>query len=400
LKPGPGSGLDNPLHIRLDSRVSQGPLQWFTAFPPVLARVETRAELLDLPVDLPPLLAVTDIEGDGGALARLRVPAGDRPGRNGVYRLHNEALTGTVQFQPGDSRIVADMRLPRLALLAPSRPGAELEELTLAADIRVWSGGLYAGTGHVSVGSAQVGPLGTQTRLDGFRLSINQTPREQHLDLRLDLGADTLSLGDRSYRDLQISLAAEGLDSETLSELNEGLRALSSGAVPPAMRGLIGAALMARLLPRLAVGAPRVTIDPLRVQTPEGLASARLSLNLGSSGSIGNPKDSRFADLPTWIGMLNGGGEMELPESLALNWLGRVEATSKAPSGAAATDQANAARAGLKTWVDGGWVSVQDGRVASAFRFADGLLTVNGKTFPLIRPQSRLSIPGVIDQTQ
>lgn len=399
VQPSPGGRLAKPFHIRLDSLVSHGPLHWFRAFPPALARVETRAELVDLPVDLPPLLVSTDIGVGGRALARLRVPAGDRAGRNGAYRLQNEELIGTIQFEPGGSRIVTDIRLPGLALMAPSGSVGELQGLALAADLQRRSGGLYGGTGRIAVGSAQLGPPGAETRLEGLTLNLNQTPRDERLDLSLELGTETLGVGGGAYRDLRLGLAAERLDGETLSELTEGLKALSSGAVSPTMRGLIGAALMARLLPRLAAAGPRISIDPLRVETPEGPASARLSLGLEGSESAGNPKDTPFSDPRAWITALSGDGEMELPESLALEWLGRAGSASTAAPGPAGDDAANTARARLKPWVEGGWVSASDGRVASAFRLADGLLTVNGKTFPLLGPQSRFSVPGVIDET-
>jgi uncharacterized protein YdgA (DUF945 family) len=272
-----------------------------------------------------------------------------------------------------------------LALLAPNGAVAELGDLALAADLRGWIGGLYAGTGRVTVGSAQVGPRESGTQIEGLNLSLAQTPRDERLDLRLELGADTLGVGGRSYRDARLGLTAEGLDGEALSELIQGLKALTSGAVSPAMRGLIGAALMARLLPQLAQAGPRISVDPLRVDTPEGPASARLSLGLAGSPPAGPQTDDPFATPNAWITALSGDGELELPEAIALEWLGRVGPEPVAGSGPAGQDPAHAARARLAPWVDSGWVSERDGRIASVFRLADGLLTVNGKTVPLLR---------------
>ncbi|MBS1201884.1 MAG: hypothetical protein H6R22_393 [Chromatiaceae bacterium] len=399
LQPRPGGGLAKPLRIRLTSRVSHGPLHWFAAYPPVLTRVETRAELPELGVGLPPLLVSTDILADGRILARLRVPAGDRPGRNGTYRLRNEELAGTVELESGGNRILADIDLPGLALLAPGGRVAEFKGVALAADLRDWTGGLYAGTGRLSVGSALLGPSAPETRLEGLKLSLAQTPRDGALDLRVELEADTLGYEGRVYRKARLGFAASGLDGETLSELARGHEALSSGAVPPAMRGLIGAALMARLLPRLAAAGLRLSIEPLRIQTPEGLASARLSLGLEGGGSDGNPADAPLADPRVWISALTGDGEMELPETLALEWLGRVGSAPGATPGSAGDARADAARARMKAWVEGGWVSELDGRIASNLRLAGGVLTVNGKAVPLLRHQGPASAPGLSDET-
>ena len=399
LQPRSGGGLASPLRIRLSSRVSHGPLHWFAAYPPVLTRVETRAELPELGAELPPLLISTDIQADGWIRARLRVPAGDRPGRNGTYRLRNEELVGTVELEPGSNRILADIDLPGLALLAPNGRVAELKGVALAADLRGWTGGLYAGTGRLSLGSAVLGPSAAQTRLEGLKLSVAQTPQDGRLDLRVEVEADTLGQQGRVYRDARLGFAAAGLDGETLSELAQAHEALSSGAVPPAMRGLIGAALMARLLPRLAAAGLRLSIDPLQILTPDGPASARLSLGLEGGGSNGVPADAPLADPRVWISAFSGDGEMELPQTLALEWLGRVGTAPGTAPGSAGDAGANAARARMKAWVEGGWVSELDGRIASNLRLAGGVLTVNGKAVPLLHHQGPASAPGPRDET-
>ena len=65
-----------PRAIRLDSRIEQGPLTWFSRDGiPVLARVQTRVEWIDAAIRLPPLVITTHIVTDGSAPARLLVPA-------------------------------------------------------------------------------------------------------------------------------------------------------------------------------------------------------------------------------------------------------------------------------------------------------------------------------------
>ncbi len=395
FRPGLGGRLSRPLRVRLDSRISHGPLHWLTAFPPVIARVHTRAEILDLPAELPPLLVGTDIGIDGRALARLHVPAGEWAGQNGAYRLRNGELRGSLRFEPQDRRILTDIQLPELALLSPGGILAGLSGLSLEADLADGSGAPAAGQARLAIESAQAGAAEAGKRLDELSLAIAQTPRDGNLDFRIELAARSLGLGGPPYQNARMALTADAMDTQALAELVEGVKALASDAVSPTMRGLVGAALVARLLPRIAVAGPRLEIDPLRVDTADGPAVGRLRLGLDALGNPGEPVNP-FASPSTWIRALSGDGELELPEPLALQWLARLDSS---PTGHGSADGGDAERAQerIRPWIKGGWVSLRDGRLASDFRLADGLLTVNGKPFPLFGIPSPLTAPGRVD---
>lgn len=395
FRPGLGGRVSTPLRVRLESRVSHGPLHWLTAFPPVIARAHTRAEILDLPAELPPLLVGTDIGIDGRALARLQVPAGEWAGQNGAYRLRNGELRGSLRFEPQDRRILTDIQLPDLALLAPGGTLAGLSGLSLEADLAEASGAPAAGRAHLAIESAQAGAAEAGKRLEELRLAFAQTPRDGNLDLRIELAARSFGLGGTPFQNARMTVSADALDTHALAELAEGVKALASDAVSPAMRGLVGAALVARLLPRLAVAGPRLDIDPLRVDTADGPAAGRLRLGLDALGNPGDPVNP-FASPSAWIRALSGDGELELPESLALQWLARLD-SSPTGSGLANGGDGEMAQERIQPWIEAGWVSLRDGRLASDFRLTNGLLTVNGKTFPLFRVPGPLTAPGRID---
>ena len=398
-------GPARPTRIRLDSHVEQGPAAWLAALPrPVLARVHTRVEWVEAPIPLPPFGIDTDLLADGGALARVHLPAGDRPARDGGFRVRNGEGNGTVRYERASQRLGLDLGLPSIELIAPGpvSTGASVGALTqppdgadqvvlaslkgarITSDLRAWIGGLYTGTSRMEIASARVGtnlnPRGTpdggkgqspDTTVEGIRIQVDQVPRESLLDLRLDLTAATLNLGGQDYRDARIGLSAGPIDGNALSELIAGLRALSAGATSPAMRGLLGATLAARLLPQLAAAQPRIGIDPLVIQTPTGPVSGRLDLGLGTrSADAGR----LILDPTGWLRTLTGEGELALPHAVALEWLARAGPASSEPP-----------QAILDRWAANGWISAQNDRIASGFRLADGLLAVNGKTLPLRR---------------
>jgi hypothetical protein len=385
--PVPVSGRPPVLRrIRLDSRIEQGPLVWLSSMPsPVLARVYTRVEWPDTP--LPPLGIETDLYPSGDALSRLRLPAGDRVAGRGAYRLRNGEAAGTIRYTAKSGRLNVDLALPdlELATIPPAGlPGStgsgvplgSLAGARISADLSSWVGGLYAGTASLEVRSARLagtsdpdGPgsaaASAETRLDGFRARLDQSPRQGLLDLRLDLATDSLAVGGAGYRDARIALSAQSLDGAALAELISALRTLKANGATPAIRGLAGAAMVTRLLPQLAAASPRIDLDPVRIETLQGAVTGRL--NLG----IEKPPDQSKGPF-AWIRALGGQADLALPRSTALDWLAR---------GAARTQESAEQR--LARLSADGWIGERDGRVGADWRLADGLLTLNGRTLPL-----------------
>ena len=374
----PGGGppnADSP-RIRLDSRIEQGPLCWLRrdGFP-VMARVRTRLEWVDQAARLPPLLITTNLSADGGALARLLIPAVDQTGGHDGYRLRSPGLVGLVRYAPGAKTLGVEIGIPALELITPSGPSARLTDATLKSDLQGWTGGLYTGTSRLQIGAASLGlpdagAVGSGPGLDRLTIELTQTPRDRNLDLRLQAQAATLHLGGRDYRAAQIDVTAESLEGEPLAELITGLRALSSDTRSQPLRGLIGATLVTRTLPRLLASGPQFALDPVRVDTAEG--PARLRLHIGAPQAGGGAPGHRPNGLD-WLAAITGAGELDLPETLALDWLRRAERGTPA-----------AARQRLDRWQDQGWVLSRDGRVTSTFRLADGKLSINDKTLPLL----------------
>lgn len=256
-------------------------------------------------------------------------------------------------------------------------PLASLAGARISADLSSWIGGLYAGTASLEVRSARLagtsdpdGPASAaasaETRVDGFRARLDQSPRQGLLDLRLDLATDSLAVGGAGYRDARIALSAQSLDGAALAELISALRTLNANGATPAIRGLAGAAMVTRLLPQLAAASPRIELDPVRIETPQGAVTGRVNLGIEK---LPDQSKGPFA----WIRALAGQADLALPRSIALDWLARA-----APRGDSGPERQ------LAVWSADGWVVDRDGQIETVARLSDGLLSVNGKKLPLL----------------
>ena len=377
-----------PIHLRLASRVDHGPLHWLLPrLPPVLTRIETRVELISPASSLAPLEIQTDVDLSGASHSSLHLPASESAGGTRAYAILNEPLDGTLEVAR-DGELRAEILIPRLELVGPAGPVARVSGLHLTVDLSPTADGLYEGDAALSVGSAGLGSGPGATGVKDLKLELRHTedPADAALDLALDLHAAGLALAGQTYGDTHLRLSAAGWDGLAVAELAEGLRAIASGSVSGPMRGMVGAALVARLLPRLAASQPSLGLEGLRMESDQGSIEARLMLGISASPespeSPGSPASgvAPLADPIELLSRLTGDGEIALPRAIVIGWLD--ETNRGTPEGAPGSSPDER----IRRWIDGGWVSEQEGRIASALRIADGLLTVNGRTFPLLRP--------------
>ncbi|MGE5154990.1 MAG: DUF945 family protein, partial [Bdellovibrio bacteriovorus] len=267
-----------------------------------------------------------------------------------------------------------DLALPEAELEGHQRSLARVLDLRLTASLRQSPAGdtrvgLGPLTGSPGAVESTPGTLGSDP-------GPAQRPSDGRLDLHLGFSAEALTLDGQTYRQPRLGLTTTDLDRTVLGDLKSVLQVLSPGGAPLAMRQMIGAALLGQLLPRLAAGHPRILVDPARVDTPEGPVTARLSLEIEPLDQGIQSRGARRADASGLIRALRAEGEIDLPEPLARRWL--------APPSAGPGRPGSAPSSGLQGWLDDGLVSLREGRVTSTFRLADGLFTVNGRTFPLL----------------
>ncbi|UHD16993.1 DUF945 family protein [Thiocapsa bogorovii] len=382
-----------PTRIRLDSRIEQGPWTWLTTrLPPVLGRVHTRIEVQGFPVALPVLPVSIDLYADGSGRMQLRVPPGETLATSQVMGLRYGSLDGELLVAPGQEAIEFRLMLSEGVLTTPTGPLVRLSDLRFKAD----RPDAASGTGRLQVASVELegaaGAVVSATsappalRLEGLSATLSHALREGLLDLRLGLAAQQLATASMTYGRSELGLSAERLDAEALADLGKGIRLLASDQVGQEMRGLIAGGLIARLAPRFVASGTRIGVEPIRIETPDGLALGRLDLRLDP----GNDSQSRLTSgVVDWLVLLRADGDLELPEAVALDWIARVLGPD-IEDRALPTSEPSAEKAGrqeaetlLEGWIREGWVTRRDTRISSALRLGDGLLTVNGKTVPL-----------------
>ncbi|SDW32949.1 DUF945 family protein [Thiocapsa roseopersicina] len=382
-----------PTRIRLDSRIEQGPLLWLTTrFPPVIGRVHARLAVEGLPVVLPVLPISIDLHGDGSGRMQLRVPPGETLPTAQAMGLQHGPLDGDLVVSAGQEAVEVRLMLSEGVLTTPTGPLARLSDLRFEADRPDDS----AGTGRLRVSSVELmgatdgvgsgAPVQSQLRLEGLSATLSRTLREGLLDLRLGLAAQQLATASMTYGRSELGLSGERLDVEALADLGEGIRLLATDQVGQEMRGLFTAGLIAGLAPRFIASATRIGVEPIRIETPDGLVLGRLDLRLDPGTDSPSRLTSGVVD---WLILLRADGDLELPEAVALDWMTRwlepgIEdgalPTSESAAEQAARQEAETLLAG---WIRDGWVTRRDTRISSALRLGDGLLTINGKTVPL-----------------
>ncbi|WP_295455667.1 DUF945 family protein [uncultured Thiodictyon sp.] len=392
-------------HIRLDSRIDQGPWAWLSAgfgggpFP-VAARVRTRVEWIDAPLPLPPLILTTSVGANGAGRTHLLIPAPDQTTEQATeeaanqtqprdaYRLHGKTITGTVDFSLNPRQAQVDLRIPDLALSNPAGPAASLTDAQLRAQLTDWAGGLFSGYANLDIAAArftaapqagsQTGAPPNETILERLTLRLDQVPEGEaptlRLGLRLNASAQQLRLRGNDYQSPVIGLSAQSLDVRTLTEIIFGVRILMSDTATPAERGVAGLTLVAQVLPRFLAAGPSIKINPLTMSTTDGPVAGHLAIAAVNHGSGSN---GTAALLGALLGggpetLLSGDGELALPRPVAVNWLAGTDTAAR-----------SAATAQLQEWIDGGWVTASDNRVTSALRIDRGKLTINGKRAPL-----------------
>lgn len=392
----PGSGDSDRPSVQVAARIRHGPrsraelLRW----PPALASAQTRAALVDAPRALPPLLADVVIGPFGDFDVALRLPnssyAGDA-GRLSVTDVGAELGISANRRRWQASGAVADFEANageagRLAVnglgwrvSVDSRDGEiPLGELSLAVD-----GITLEGVETLPALSAAGLRLSLRTRLTGpGRVAADAT-----------VVVDRLSRQRDEFAPSRATLSLTGLDAASLGALWSGFVELGAQALPASMRGLALGGLLTEQLPVLLASGPRVELAPLEVTTPHGLLTASLWLGVEPPPA---PADGALPSVE-WLSRLNGEARLSAPQPLMLQLLvGEKErrvreelrhrgepVQSLAPSLKAEVEQA--AQASLTGLIRDGWLAADGGRLGAAAVIGDGLVTVNGKTWPILR---------------
>ncbi|MCF7989817.1 MAG: YdgA family protein [Thiohalocapsa sp.] len=386
-----------PPRLRIAVRIVHGPpgLADMLRWPPVLGFARARVTVVDAPRALPPLLVDALIGPFGGLDLALRLPDSSYAGEAGRLLLTDVRT---------ELDISADRRAWRargvitgFEAVADDARRLAVEGLSWQADVDSGDAGLPLGVATLTLEHMSLGYGDTQPSLaaGGVRIALrSRLSAAERAAMEAEIEVDRLIREQSELAPSRAELSLTGLHAPTLAALWSGVMALNQRQLPASMRGLALGGLLGEHLPALLSSGPGAKLAPLEVTTPHGMLTAALSLTVKASEVQADPTSPRTSD---WLSRLSGEARLSAPQPLLLQLLvqekeRRVRAELRhrgepvgplAPSLKSEVEQA--AQASLAGLIRDGWLQANAGRLIAAAVVGDGLLTINGKTWPITR---------------
>ncbi len=388
----PAAGdLAEDLRLRIDSHISHGPRALADlAWPPALARITSTLALEHPEMHLVGVQADTRVDWDGGAVARIALPAMDQPASGDGPGLRTAPGHGELRFGAAKGLIAASLDLPSVEVVGDGGEALlALHDLHAVNNTSPWIPGLNTLSGDFSIAHVKAALPNGEVEARDLNLSIQSRAEGGLLDLHLSYRVGVLRIDGADYAPSQVDFSLSRLDGATLSTLQQDVEELSGQNLPEAMAGIAAAALIMKHLPALAAPNPTIAMDRLDIATPSGPVTGRLAL--GVQGLTASDLNGQG----TWLRRLVGDGELSLPRTVALALLTELqhqralqaEGQNEIAPGAFTPEQeqalADAAAAQIDDLLTEGWIGALGERLRTVLKLADGLLTVNGKTLPI-----------------
>jgi uncharacterized protein YdgA (DUF945 family) len=387
--PRPAAGTP-PLTMHVESRIHHGP--WSLTEPrlqPLAAVVESRAGFGPEGKEPPLLRADTLIGLDGETVSQLRIPAIGPSQMRGGGKIRVAEGAGEVRFSPNPESGQAWLELPDAELTADTGEVVRLRAVRIESKGSRGPSGLVDGRGQLKAGEVALeGPAGN------FRAAQISVVGESHperglLFLHGEYRVADLVINGARYAPSVLEASIHRLDGPALVSLQRALDALTQSGADPSTQAASAAAIFALHLPPILAADPSLTLDRLEIGTPDGPITGHLSLSVQ-----GVTRDS-LRQRVAWLTHLVGDADLGVPEPLLqrlmTDWRRRqllAELRKQDPAVTAVPAEyesqlAHAATKQLDGLVQQGWLTREQGRITTKVKLADGLLTINGKTFPL-----------------
>jgi uncharacterized protein YdgA (DUF945 family) len=388
-RPRPEAGTA-PLTVHVESRVHHGP--WSLTEPrlqPVGAVVESRAGFGPEGKEPPLLRAETLMELDGETVSQLRIPAIGPSQTRGGGKIRVAEGTGEVRFSPDPESGQAWLELPEAELSADAGEVVRLRAVRIEGKGSRGPSGLLDGQGQLKAGEVSVeGPAGNFCAA-GVSVVGESHPERGLLFLHGEYRVADLVINGARYAPWVLEASVHRLDGPALVSLQRALNDFPQSGADPATQAASAAAIFASHLPPILAAGPSLTLDRLDMGTPEGPITGHLSLSVQAV-----TRDS-LRQRVAWLTRLAGEADLAVPEPLLRRLMTErrrrqllAELRKQDPAVTAVPAEyesqlAHAAAKQLDGLVRQGWVTRGQGRIIARIKLADGLLTINGKTFPL-----------------
>ena len=393
-----GATVPEAIRFVVRSQVSHGPL---TSQGVGLAEIDSIIEVDGEPLlgDNPAAPIITMIAIDGTGHTRIQIAERELVQQPDEPAVRFLGMTGSIDFDLEAEKARFRFQSPGIRVQRDDRVLVEVTAISL--DSQTWRGqsGLMLGKGQFSVDRivANDPDLGDEVELQGLMLQADSSEGGERSDLvtvAVEYHLKSLKLQGQEYTDGLLRLELDRLYAPVLVQIQKTTEQIQSQQLSEAETGLAMMSLLMNRAPDLLKRNPSITLQPIRLTTPSGLAEAGLSLQ--SRGLT----MADFSNQQALLHKIEAKASLRLPETLFQRFLlqqNRVQleqqlVASQQPQGEEPeeVDQENLNEMAvritdeqLKQWLEQGLVRREGTDITTQVTLAGGRLTVNGKEIPL-----------------
>lgn len=396
----PDSRQMRTLELSLVSEIVHGPL---TSAGLKLAEIQSEFRIEGeqlLPTDYQATIStLIDIGGQG--TTRIDLPATHIPAREQQPAIRFDGMQGEMQFDAGFEQATARLEMSALTFEQTNGSMLKLQGVRFDSRSHKDASGLMLGSGRFEIDHFNLDDTdkGSQLQIRGLVVDAESSNRESGVAAYIRYGLESMALDGKAYGPAEVKLGFANLSSRTLLEIQQSVEEINAQQLTEQQKG---AALMSVLMgnaPGLLKGDPKLLIETLRVNTPDGLIEGQLSLqSVGLQWQdIGNPS--------LMLGKLSGHAFLRMPLKLLRSMMQQkaradllqqfeqrrlVDPDLAMPDEVQLAEMADRLSEQQLSVLLGQELLVREGEmIASEATLADGLLSVNGKSVPLPVPPAR-----------
>lgn len=385
-------GKQSEIRLKLVSHINHGPytpdLGWFGD----LSHFSTTLFQQDKPV-FPEVLdaqifTVIGFSGDGKTT--LNIPAIDQPlaFENNFY-LSFAGLQGEINFNLVKASLSLDIAGNGLEFYAPGQGRLTIGKLTGQSDSIRGTSGLMLGEGAVSVAAIKLSDLQRDFELsvEGLAVSAATTESDGALNMQARYQLNSVNSAEGVYGPAVIDFELASVDAEAVARIQENIQEMQQNNVAPQQQGMAMMGMVMSVLPAILERNPALALKKLEVKTPEGLVKASLFLK-AESMTIADVSDAN-----RMVQKLAGDASLQIPEKIVREMMlnnARQQILLSLSKDSDPIEPAQleelaemSANSQLNALINQKFIERDGQYLVSVAALKAGLLSINGKTFPL-----------------
>lgn len=380
----------------LQSALVHGPLLPNGGFG--LAEVDTKV-LVDgknvFPADYPALIR-TSIALDGAGELLIDLPETLLEAQANRPRIAFKGMKGRSIFDAGFTQADVEATLAGVTISEGSEKSLEISEVSLNSNSYSDASGLMLGDGHFKVDAFELLDMASATSVSLKRIGIDVESSLHNgvVAANIIYQLEAAQIGGENYGPAELKLSVGNLPAAVLLKLQQGMEEVQQ--LPQEQQPMAMMSVLMGSGPELLQANPKFVIEHLRAKTPEGDIEGHFALQ-----SVGL-EWSEIGDFQTVLGKLESLAALRMPESYfkalfaqqaRAQFLQHLQMRRQMGEEVDIPDAAELEQlieTAAQAQIDGllsQEVLVRDGTsLATEATLSNGLLSVNGKVFPLPVP--------------